>query len=705
MERELYKYKTLNELLCARSKETHKGIRFISSSKEEIFISYAEFYKQVINYLGVLQTTTNIKQGDEVIVFEADNHKFLIGFWACLIGGYTPIPVAIGGKDEHKLKFFRIWNDLIKPHVFSSKENIDKLISFGFKKNIIDEEVTIRENFLDSTDVLESIKEGKQLEVSASDLAFIQYSSGSTGKPKGVMLTHENLIYNTYDLMVAFKMDANDVFFSWIPLTHDMGMIAFHLTSLITGCDQIIMPTSVFIRRPLLWMEKTNEYRASKLCSPNFGYQYFLQALERKDLNELDWDLSCVEIIVNGAEPISAKICKKFTSTLAKYKIPENCIAPSYGLAEASVGASIGDTAISVEQYFVNRNSLTIENEIQFEDSYEEGKTLSFVGVGKGLASTEIRINDEKGNSLGKNRLGFIDIKGKNVTKGYYRNEEATKAVFVKDGWLRTGDLGFLLENDILVITGRQKNMIILQGQNYYAHDIEDIIIGVENISLGKVAVCGVSGNGEQKEKLLVFVYYKKNVTSFLNTIIAIQDKLSEVLEIIPDTIIPVREIPKTTSGKVQHSLLLKKYQNDDFKSIEKEINFAMQNYTIEEWNTSSSKIKEVNNWLKKQSTIILHLTNEVLDVQRPLGDQGFKSIHAVQLSQIIKTRLGIICTPAILYKYPTLYQLSEYINDELFREVKEEDSTEEVLFKNDDSILTKIESLSEEEILQMLQI
>lgn len=701
MKTENYICKTLIDVLYNQSKEIQKGIRFIKSSNEEEFISYSKFYNQVIKYLGTLQGTESLNKGDEVIIYEEDNHKFLIGFWACLLGGYIPVPVAVGGKEAHKLKFFRIWNNLTNPSIFTSRKNLEKLVAFKTKELELIDHFILEDNFLNSSEAFKGERMGVAVEVLPNDIAFIQYSSGSTGNPKGVILTHENLSYNIYDLKESFELDANDVFFCWIPLTHDMGMIAFHLTSLLTNCDQLIMPTNLFIRRPLLWMEKTNEHRASKLCSPNFGYQYFLLALNRKKENEIDWDLSSVETIINGAEPISAKICSDFTSALSKYKMHKHCISASYGLAEASVGVSVSKTKEPIREFYVYRNSLSIEDKIQFADEYCEEKTLNFVGVGETLLSTKVSINDEKGNPLGKNTLGFIDIKGKNITNGYYKNSEATKAVFVKNDWLRTGDLGFVIEDGTLVITGRHKNMIIIQGQNYYAHDIENMIIGTADISLGKVAVCGVSGNGEQKEKLLVFVYYKKKVTEFLNTIITIQERLSNAVGIIPEVIIPVREIPKTTSGKVQHSVLLNKYKEGDFNETINDINKAFVEYTIENWIASTNPIREISNWLEKQSKQLLHLKDLNINIDVPLADQGFKSIHALQLSQIIKTRLGIKATPTILYKYPTVYKLSEYIYNQLFNS----DTLKENIIKDDTILLNEIESLSEEEVLKILEL
>jgi iturin family lipopeptide synthetase A len=703
MQKYFYPYKTLNSVLYSRSKETQKGIRFIKSSSEENFVTYADFYAQVLKYLGELQNRKGLKKEDEVIIYEEDNHKLLIGYWSCLLGGYIPIPISIGGKEEHVLKFFRIWNDLTNPHIFSSTTNLEKLTSFGLERNLIENESTFDNNFLNSSDIFNGETIGIPTERYSNDLAFIQYSSGSTGNPKGVMLTHENLVYNIYDTVEALGMIKEDNYLSWIPLTHDLGMIAVHLSTILTGCNQLIMPTNLFIRRPLLWMQKTHEHKATRLCSPNFGYQYFLQSYTRNN-NNFDWDLSSVKTIINGAEPISSKICSDFTTLLSKHKLLINCIKPCYGLAEASVALTLVRGENSIKKDYVNRNSLFIGNALEFEDEYIEGKTLEFVNVGNVITNSKIVINNEKGDRLEPNTLGFIDIKGKNVTKGYYKNPDATKAVFVKGDWLRTGDLGFLKHDGSLVITGRHKNMIILQGLNYYAHDVEDIIIGIADITLGKVAVCGISGNGEQKEKLFVFVYYKKKIITFLDTIISIQERLSNALGIIPEMIIPVKEIPKTTSGKVQHSFLLKKYEQGDFNDIINNINKSIVEHTIENWISSTNPMKEISIWLEKQSKQLLHLKDFNLNINVPLADQGFKSIHALQLSQIIKTRLGIKTTPTILYKYPTVYKLSEYIHKQLFNLEKEE-ILENSFIKDDNVLLNEIESLNEEEVLKMLEL
>ena len=702
----LYQYKTLNEVLLERSKETSRGITFITGSKEEYFVSYAELYQQALAFLGILQKEIKLTKGSEVVIYEEDNYKFLVCFWACLLGGYTPVPLAIGGKEEHKQKFYKVWKTLKNPHLFSTIVDLERMVEFGLDKGFISEKPELESKFIDSSQPLSGTELGIHIEVNPDKLAFIQFSSGSTGDPKGVMLTHQNLVYNAYDLTLSMDIAQNDTYFCWIPLTHDMGMIAFHLTSIVAGCNHIMMPTYLFIRRPILWMQKTYEHSVTKLCSPNFGYQYFLQALQRNNDEILDWDLSTVKSIFNGAEPISAKICNEFTTTLAKYKLPENCIVPSYGLAEASVGVSMGNTKVSVKEYYLHRDSVFIGNEVEFENEAQEGKTLSFVGIGKTLASCELSINDEEGNPLKKGTLGYIDIKGKNVTQGYYQNPKATEAVFTKTGWLRTGDLGFLLEDDTLVITGRHKNMMILQGQNYYAHDIEEILFGTADITLGKVAVCGIPGNADDREKLLVFVLFKKKPQHFVDTVLAIQKRLSDVIDIVPDEIIPIREVPKTTSGKVQHAFLLKKYQEGVFDEVISEVHNEVVKRTTEQWKTLKSKeerIYSISQWLQKLCAELVYTTPEMIDVNNPLSDQGFKSIHAVQLNQMVSKRLGVPSIPTILYKYPTINQFSLYLEENLFStsEITTPSSNNSV--NDDESLLSAIESMSEEEVIQLL--
>ena len=700
------KYTNLTEYIVGNKERNDCGIRFINSNEDEHFLSYSDLYNEAIMFLGFLKESYGIKPKEKLIIYEEDRHIFLVCFWACILGGVIPIPLAIGGKKEHKLKFFEVWKDLNGAYVFSNHKIFSSLKDFAEKNKMTEEFKVLHHSFIDSNQTLLKHNKGKIVQSNSQDIAFIQYSSGSTGSPKGVVLTHENLVYNTHDIVERTELNENDNILNWVPLTHDMGMVGFHLSCMLVSCNQFIMPTSLFIRRPLLWMEKTHQYRATVLVSPNFGYQYFLQALERQ--NKLQqWDLSTIRSILNGAEPISSELCKKFVQNLSVYGLKNTCIIPCYGLAESSVAVAMTKHSEPLKEYFILRNSLAIEEKVKFANSYDKDFTVSFVHIGKALTNCKIRIVGKKGQLLEKNTIGHIEIRGKNVTQEYYLNQKETKKAFTKDGWLKTGDLGLLLEDSSLIVTGRHKNIVILQGQNYYAHDLEAMLLDIPEISLGKVVACGIAGAGKSKEKLIIFVFYKKPLIKFLTIVNAIQEKLSGIIGIIPDEIIPVREIPKTTSGKVQHGVLLNRYLQGQFTEVITELNKVIIEEITSSWDGLEGRelIKEIKKWILDYCADLIHRDVSIINTAIPLVDQGFKSIHAVQLSQLLNKKLGISTTVTLLYQYPTINQLAELIKAKLFPHLKIgfDSNNDEKVITDDDDLFNKLESLSEEEVIKML--
>jgi acyl-CoA synthetase (AMP-forming)/AMP-acid ligase II len=300
------------------------------------------------------------------------------------------------------------------------------------------------------------------------DVAFIQYSSGSTSDPKGVCLTHRNLCINIRAIVEGTGWNQDDVSLSWMPLTHDMGLIGYHLSVLAAGMNHAVMDTNAFVRRPLLWMIKASELRATQLCSPNFGYKHFLKLFERKGLP--DADLSCVKLILNGAEPISYSLCEEFLDALAPYGLARTAMFPVYGLAEATVGVSMPEVGSEYSRIVVHRHSLRVGEPYQPADLDDED-AVSFVKVGTAIRDVDIRIADDADAVLTAGKVGNIQLFGGSVTERIYGDPQATASLFTADGWLRTGDVGVFVDGQ-LVITGRSKDIIIINGQNYYPHDL-----------------------------------------------------------------------------------------------------------------------------------------------------------------------------------------------------------------------------------------
>jgi acyl-CoA synthetase (AMP-forming)/AMP-acid ligase II/acyl carrier protein len=328
--------------------------------------------------------------------------------------------------------------------------------------------------------------------------------------------------------------------------------------------NHAVMDTNLFVRRPLLWMSKADELRATQLCSPNFGYKHFLKLFVRKGIADLD--LSCVRLILNGAEPISWELCEEFLAALAPHGLKRTAMYPVYGLAEATVGVSLPEPGSEYSRITVDRHSLRVGDRYRAVDP-GDADAVSFVKVGNAIRDVEIRIADDQDNVLDEGVIGNIQLLGGSVTEKVYGDEAATAELFTSDGWLRTGDCGVFVDQQ-LVITGRQKDIIIINGQNYYPHDLEEIIAGLDGIDLNKVVVAGATPKGGQTEELIAFVLFRQQPDEFVPVIHQVRALVGEQTGLEVDTVIPVSRIPKTTSGKVQRGKLLDAYLDGEFDEV-----------------------------------------------------------------------------------------------------------------------------------------
>jgi acyl-CoA synthetase (AMP-forming)/AMP-acid ligase II len=546
-------YDTLADMLeegCRKDRH----VLLIDGEKDENSMSYSELSDRAHLLLGSMQSR-GMQAGDEIVVFTKSNESFLVAFWAAILGGIVPVPVAVGISDEHRFKLFRILKQLRNGTLYTDQGLLDRLLEFAVSEELPDARKTLETKTILENDV-NSGSAGEAARLRPDDLAFIQYSSGSTSEPKGICLTHRNLATNIRASCERLEWNEDDKSLSWMPLTHDMGLIGYHLTVFAAGMNHAIMDTGLFVRRPLLWLSKASELGSTQLCSPNFGYKHFLKLFQRKGLDNLD--LSAVKLILNGAEPISYELCEEFLHALAPYGLKRSTMFPVYGLAEATVGVSYPRPGSEYSRISVDRHSLRIGSSVEPADP-DDPDSISFVRVGTPIRDCEVRITDDHDNQLRDGQVGNILIRGGNVTSGVYHNDEEQARMFTADGWLRTGDCG-LFSDGQLVITGRSKDIIIVNGQNYYPHDIEEVAARLDELDLGKVVVAGVKTKGSQTEEVLAFVLYRKDPESFVRLAYKVCAIIGAQIGIEVDHVIPVARIPKTTSGKIQRSSLTSAY-------------------------------------------------------------------------------------------------------------------------------------------------
>ncbi len=552
---------TLIDLLAdARGRDRH--IRFIDGEQDESTVTYGELWERAVALLGALQAR-GMRPGDELVIFSKSNESFVIAFWAAVLGGIVPVPVAVGISDEHRHKLFRILRQLDQGTLFTEAEQLERLVDFAKAENL-PEMIRILESRSALISDVQATDTGQLIAASPDDLAFIQYSSGSTSDPKGVCLTHRNLCINIRAIVEAADWNKDDQALSWMPLTHDMGLIGFHLSLMGAGMNHAVMDTNVFVRRPLLWMLKAAELNATQLCSPNFGYKHFLKLFERKGLPDLD--LSSVKQILNGAEPISYSLCEEFLEALAPYGLERSAMTCVYGLAEATVGVSFPPLDEEMSRIVVHRHSLRVGEPYETAQ-LGDADAVSFVKVGRAIRDVEIRIADDLDRLLDDGLVGNIQLRGGSITQKIYGDQAATDEIFTDDGWLRTGDVGVIVDGR-LVITGRSKDIIIVNGQNYYPHDIEGIAAEIEGLDLGKVVVGGTRSSGSQTEELIVFALHRRSIDDFRRLAGKISAHIGEQTGLEVDHVIPVRKVPKTTSGKVQRAALLNAYLDGEFDEV-----------------------------------------------------------------------------------------------------------------------------------------
>lgn len=623
-----------------------KGLVFIDVNGNEEQLSYISMIGEAEKFLGGIRKI-GVRPGDQLIMQIHNDRKFLITFWGCILAGAVPVPIPVpqSASSEELNRFLKVFDLLEKPFVIIEErfKDVYKGIEDKVQCHIFEE-------------ICNAHRDCNWFASKANDLALLQFSSGSTGTPKGVMMTHYNIISNLIQISSALEMNIYDSTFAWIPYTHDLGLIGFHFVSMLMGNTQFKMAPEVFLKRPELWLQKLSEHRITITASPNFGLKVALGALVQGKINNID--LSSIKAMVNGAEPISVDVMEKFNMTFSRFGYDPRAMMPAYGMAEAAVGISFSPLMKPGVVHKLDRDVFSVQSRAIPCDNE---KCIYFADEGYPGDGMEIRVVDENFKTLMENEIGQILIKGPNVTQGYFNLEHLNKELFV-DGWLKTGDLGFVC-NGRLTVTGRSKDVIFINGKNYYSHDVEAIIQQVPGIGPAvPLAVCGIHDEKAGKETVVLFIDLKSDMAEFLKIIIHIKNIVSEKIGFPIDYIIKAENMPRTNSGKIQRFKLAEEYLAGKFDDKLNEVEALLKDYDYKGREIALPETK-TQYQLVEVVAGILERSPETISIDDAFIHLGGTSIKAMQALHRIEEIKNKTIGHELFIKCKTIREMGEYID------------------------------------------
>lgn len=531
--------RTFIDVLRDNAVHVDRAVTFVRVAGEERVVSYPDLWMEAKRRAHAL-LAQGLKKGDRVALVLPEPDEFVLTFIAALTAGVVAVPIY----PPQTLAKMGAYGDTVR-HVLEASGARLLVTSEALRPLIVEHLAGDASRVVLEREVREApgFTGADPEPVSLDDLAFLQFTSGSTSRPKGVMVTHKNLSVNSHAIMFdGLKSTPADKGVSWLPLYHDMGLIGFVIAPLYALVQVMFLPTMAFIRRPSLWLDAIHRFRGTITFAPNFAYALATRAVTEGQSKS--WDLSSMRALGCGAEPIQADVLRGFLDRFARQGLKPESILPCYGMAEATLAITFAD---------IDAKLITDRVDL---DSMRAGKAkpangaaaLELVACGKAFPGHEIAVVAPDGRHLGEREVGEVWLRGPSVTAGYFGNPEATEETF-GGGWLRTGDLGYVAEGQ-LYICGRAKDLIILNGKNYYPQDVERIVSRVDGVRDGQCVAFSRLDAGGGEIGVVVAESRKNTAGIAANIISAVRAELG--LTISEVHFIKRGTLPKTSSGKVR---------------------------------------------------------------------------------------------------------------------------------------------------------
>jgi len=544
---------TVPDAIRRTAQHARGGFTFMRSDGSQRYYSFPEIVEEM-DRRGQRLLARGLRKGDRLAMVLPESDDFVLSFLGAMAVGVVPVPMypplSFGKLDSYVETSRRILEASQARMMVCSRKVQAVLWSLVDAVDVLEDIVTVEK--LNAMTIDEALPVDV---ITPADTSFLQFTSGSTSTPKGVVVSHRSLMANLHGIMRhGLRIDPeNDVAVSWLPLYHDMGLIGFMLAPVCYGVPTVYIPTLTFVKHPTIWLETMSKYRGTIAFAPNFAFALAVRRTRAKKLEQLD--LSSVRVLGCGAEPNHPDTLRAFVDHFAPAGLRPQALLPCYGMAEATLAMSfcgleetLRTDVIDAEIYHSEGRAVPL-NISGTQDELVSRGAVSFVSCGRPFPGHELTIIDQEGMPLPDREVGEIVFHGPSVTEGYFRNPDASREAFRPEG-LRTGDLGYMVKGELFV-TGRVKDVIILNGRNYDPQSIEWIVADVANVRKGNVVAFSAPGASTER---LVVVAEVKDLEAREEITAAIQQRVSETLFLRVDDVALVGPgaLPKTSSGKLQ---------------------------------------------------------------------------------------------------------------------------------------------------------
>jgi fatty-acyl-CoA synthase len=543
--------KTLTDLLHRAATRPDCGIRLIDRRERASWHSWSDLLAGATRTAGALQRL-GVAPGNRIGLILPSSAEFFHAFFGVLLARAVPVPlyppVRLGRLDEYHRGTARMLNSV----------NARLIVTAPRVRRLLGDTVLAARPPLGCATPAELDDDGWQpRQADEDDLALVQFSSGTTRDPQPVALTHRALVRHA-EALNAFWPDTAEQLHSgvsWLPLYHDMGLIGCVFTALERPAVLNLIPPEVFVARPAVWLRTISRYGATISPAPNFAYALCVDRIAEAELAGVD--LSSWRVALNGAETVVPSVIRAFADRFRRWGFDERALTPVYGMSEAALAVTFSDVSRAPRSIRIDRDVLAGRGVAR-----EHPRGLELVSLGRPLPGCSIRIVDGEHKTLGERQVGSIEVSSPSLMRGYLGQPAATGRV-LRDGWLDTGDLGFLLDGE-LYLTGRAKDMLLVRGRNYAPEPVELAAAAAPGARKGCVVAASHLPDGAGTEQIVVFVEAARRTPR--SEYPSLAERCREVIVgrtgLLADRVVPLAPgtLPRTSSGKLRRRETLERW-------------------------------------------------------------------------------------------------------------------------------------------------